>query len=118
MARPSPVPPKRRGGGVHLAERLKQLIDPVGGNANARVVHCKVDSGQRVIARTCQRPLFTFGCTLYTDHYFALFGELDGVAEKIDQDLAQARHIAQDGHGNAGLYEIGQSQSFLRRFGR
>jgi hypothetical protein len=32
----------------------------------------------------------------------AVFGELDGVAHEVDEDLSQTHGVAADGHGHVG----------------
>ncbi len=46
-----------------------------------------------------------------------MLGELDGIVEEVDQDLAQTGHIAGDSLGRARFDQVGQVQPFLRGFG-
>ena len=43
----------------------------------------------------------------------ALLGELHGVAEQVDQDLPQARHVADDRFGRIRIDDVGQVQALL-----
>ena len=85
MVRPSPVPPnlprRRR---VGLREGLEDRLLLVGRNADAGVgtVKCSVAFGSS-------------RCSTFTHkHDLADLGELDRVAEQVDQHLAQARRVA------------------------
>ena len=50
----------------------------------------------------------------YRDYHLALVGELDRVAEQVDEDLAQARDVAEDARsGTSGVDQAGQLQPFL-----
>ena len=50
------------------------------------------------------------------EHHLAYLGELDGVAEQVDQDLAQTSHVAHDGLRRVFGHHVGQIQPFLRGF--
>ena len=88
MARPSPVPPYLRV--VLLSAWLNfwnSRLLPCFAQADAGVAHRKVQ--QRAV-------LALFG--RHAQHHLAGFGELDGVAEQVEQDLAQPGDVAVD-HG-------------------
>ena len=46
-------------------------------------------------------------------HHLARFGELDRVAQQVDQDLSQPRDVADDGRRYVGGHLVGQLQPFL-----
>ena len=52
------------------------------------------------------------------EHHLALLGELDRIAQQVDQDLAQAGHVADDGFGGVRIDQVGQVQPFLGGAGR
>ena len=66
---------------VHLAERLEQLRDVAGRDADARVL----DHDPRMVAVTPDRELHP-----------AVVGELERVGEQVAHDLAQAHRIGHD----------------------
>ena len=80
-----------RGRGVDLAERLEQPVQPVRRDADAGVADRE---GQLVKRR---RAVEAAGAHREDD--LAPLGELDGVGEQVEQDLAQPRHVADDGGG-------------------
>ncbi|MEZ4636028.1 MAG: hypothetical protein R2856_13875 [Caldilineaceae bacterium] len=90
MASPRPVPPESRGGGVHLAEGLKEPVHAIFGDANAGVAHGEL---QAMTARS-QRLAGDL------DEDFAGFGEFDAVAHQVEQHLTQPRHVA---HNHGGV---------------
>ena len=49
------------------------------------------------------------------DDHFALLGELERVADQVDEDLPQARGIADDGAGRLRIVEVGEVEVLLRR---
>ena len=63
---------------VGLLELLKQLGLIGDGNIRSRVTHRNLE---RAVVRSC------------FDHDFTRIGELDGIADEIDQDLRQAAAI-------------------------
>ena len=72
------------GGGIDLREGLEELVDLVGGDADAGVADGKEN-----------KRFAGFGLgTGDGDADFALGGEADGVGEEIDEDLAHARDVA------------------------
>ncbi len=51
------------------------------------------------------------------DHDFAAVGELDRVGQQVDQDLAQARDVADQRGGHAVVDEVGEVDVLLAGFG-
>ncbi len=83
------------GGGVHLRERAEQAVQPVRGDADARVSYHKMQDIPRragVIGLRSPDALLD----LYREHHFAFFSELQGVVEQVDEDLPQAGHVTHD----------------------
>jgi hypothetical protein len=54
-----------------------------------------------------------FGLPLSGNHDFAEVGELDGVAHKIDDNLAEAAGVPQNGFGGIGLDFVDEFETFL-----
>src|SRR5476649_1606039 len=77
-----------RGGGVGLLEFLEQARDRIGGDADAGVADAEADQVIALPARPLQ-PLDAQGDV-------AALGELEGVADQVDQHLAQPGRIADD----------------------
>ena len=82
MARPRPVPPNLRVGG---AVRLLEIVEDA-----------RLSSGTMPmpVSRTGSGSVRPLRGSTWT--HAAAFGELDGVADQVEQDLAQARGIADD----------------------
>ena len=105
MARPKPgAAVLARGGSVDLAERLEQPRP-----CDRRECRCRCPAPANV---TSCRPS-PFGAPLHSEHDFALLGELDGVAQQVDQDLPQPGDIAHDPGGHVRGHRVGQFQPFL-----
>ncbi len=47
------------------------------------------------------------------EHHLSPLGELDGVADQVDEDLAQAAGVAREGIGHVGRDVVGELQPFL-----
>ena len=52
------------------------------------------------------------------DDHLALVGELDGVADEVDQDLPQPGDVADQDLGDGVIHDVGQVELLLRRLGR
>jgi hypothetical protein len=72
--------------GVDLGERLKQSLEPVGGNSNAGVLDVDHKGQAAVLAEGMCNPQM----------YPALMGELYCVADEIHDDLPRATGVAAD----------------------
>ena len=84
IARPSPVPPNLRvDAAVGLLELLEDARQRVRRDADTGVAHLEADLVRRIAGLDDERDA-------------AGFGELHGVAGKIEQHLAQARSVAGD----------------------
>ena len=106
MARPRPVPPYLRV--VLLSAWLKLLEQPA--LALLRTGRCRCRAPRSAAVRRA-RPS---GCT--AQHHLAGFGELDRVAQQVEQDLAQPRHVAVDRPAAPRRFEhIGDVQVLLGR---
>ena len=79
-------------GGIHLAEGPEQDLQAILRDADARVAHGKMQGHGFFLSRLL-RPLFHG----HREHHLALLGELHRVVEQVDQDLAQSRHVAENG---------------------
>ena len=53
--------------------------------------------------------------SLHIDLHLTLGGELDGIADQVDHDLAQAAWIADEHIWHLGLYAVGELQSLFVR---
>ena len=86
---PQPGAAEAAGGGdVGLLESLEQAGRFIAVHADAGVVHGKADDDLLVV----------FGMQAAAQDDAALFGEFDGIAQEIEQDLADAHAIAVE-HG-------------------
>ena len=109
IASPSPVPPYFRVVEVSICENaLKRrscfsggIPMPVSRTSNPRVSFPS--------ASDCYKP--------DTDEDLAFFGELDGVADEVGDDLSQAKVIALDKGGHPALYLVEQFDAGLLRRG-
>lgn len=84
-------------GGVHLAEGFEELCLLLQGNADAGITDAKVEVRFPGGGRTGVFRLATgrFG-EIHRDIDIALVGELDGIADEIDEDLPHAGDVADD----------------------
>jgi hypothetical protein len=92
---------------------------------NLRVVEesaCEKDWNRRfhVVLRNADAGIadgelqFVPGFALFhRQHDLALLGEFDRVAEQVDQDLAQAGHIAFDAGRHVVVHDVGDVESFF-----
>ena len=104
IARPSPVPPYLRVVDVSAWEKaLKSFCCLSGGmpmpvslTAKCRQTSCSVRDSH-----------------LDPEHHLPRFGELDGVADQVDDDLAQAVGVAHQGIGHVGATWPASSSPFL-----
>lgn len=95
------------GAGVGLKKRLKQLLLLFRRDADAGVAHRKLDH--------CTIPAaVTPG---YVDEDITGGGELDGVADQIDEDLAQPRGVGDQASGHVIVDLVEQVEVFLLRRG-
>src|SRR5688572_19766476 len=86
----SAVLPRRRP--IHLRERLEDECLLLGWNADAGVTD-----------RQMELDLATLTLARHAHYHFTRLGELDGVADQVDEDLAQPRRIGDDDVGDVGL---------------
>ncbi len=94
-----------RGRGIGLGEGLEQAFGRGRGDAHAGVLHLE----QHLAVRA---RLAALG---HAHADVALLGELDGVADQIGQDLAQAHGIAAHGHAHRRIDLHRQRQSLVLR---
>src|SRR5205085_937077 len=71
-------------GGINLAKGLKEAIHAIGRNADPGIL----DGEAKLIIVRVQRG------GRQRENDFASLGEFDGVAEKVGEDLAEARNVA------------------------
>src|SRR5439155_25479951 len=90
------------GRSVRLREGVENHRERFGGNADACILDGNLDGGCRV------------GCAFlgHANEDFAFVGELDGIAEKIGEDLANASGIAAQHGGQIGVDPTGQFDLF------
>ena len=98
---------------VRLVERLEELALGVRRNPDPRVPHAKVER--------CVR--FRLGGQFHTQRDLARGGELDRIADQIDQHLPQPARIAAQvrrdaGKGEAGEFETLAVRGFREQFDR
>src|SRR5208283_3630881 len=91
-----------RGGAVFLRETLKNSIHLALGNPDAGV-----GNGE---AEATWPAVFRIGLDTYLDP--AMFGELDGVAEQIDDHLPQSVWVADEENRNAARNAPPQEEAF------
>ena len=100
---PNPVPPYFRA--IEPSECLKDLILLFLWDADARVLYHEMKAGDGVFV----------GLLLHSDEDLPLFGELNRVANQVDENLANPSGISNQGFGNFGLNIVDQFQSLLMR---
>ena len=99
---------------VRLAEGLEQAGQPVHGDPNAGVAHQEMKlPGFRLLAGSFRR-----GKDFHLDDDFTRGGELDSVADQVDEHLPQPGHIAAHLRRNAIVHLVGEVQLLLRRLRR
>src|SRR5579872_5079562 len=92
-----------RGRAVDLLECLEDRLLLLLWNANAGIRDEKMQSEVRL----------TLYLPFNVQHHFAFVGELDGVADKVDDYLSEANRVAEDPIRQVGLNVTGQFQFFL-----
>ena len=102
---------------VNLAEGLEQPIQSVRRYANARITHGKVKLDRHGRARVGGGNVGRRGESDFDGHV-AAGSEFDGIAQKIDQNLAQARHVPDDHRGHGVVHLTAQIDLLFRRAGR
>ena len=109
------------GGGIHLLEGLEQPVLPVQRDADAGVAHREMQQPLLRVADETRCPARgRTGCCAgraprpgdFDDH-LALVGELDGVADEIDQDLPQPGHVADQDLGNGVVHHVQARSRFF-----
>ena len=100
MAGPRPVPPNLRVVDESACEKDWNRRHMTWGDANSGVADSELD-------------LVLSLAFLYGQHYLALIGELDGIAEQVDHDLAQAGDIAADTGRNIVIDDVGDVQTLF-----
>ncbi len=93
-----------RGRTVGLAECLKDLLLFFGRNPDAGVTDHEVQIDLRFFERIDRDD----------DDDFALLGELERVADQVDDDLSESPGIADERVGHIRGYEVGQFHSLFR----
>ena len=93
-----------RSRGVLLLEGTEDFLLFVGRDADARVAH------RAAHAHLLQRG---FAGDLHAHDHLALFGELDGVADQVEQHLTQPAGVAHQGVGHVRLHVTNQLQPLL-----
>ena len=108
IASPSPVPPYRRLVEASTwRERLEQLVQAVGRDADAGVADGR---GGRPTASGSRRRR-----AAGRDHDLAGLGELHGVVQQVQQDLADAARVADRRLGRPRLDVVGDLEPLARR---
>ena len=87
-----------------MGEALEHMVDFVVGNADARVADADVEMGAGGIGGVGLGP--------GAHAHFALVGELDGVAHKVEEDLPDARLVADETFRGAQLHLAAQGDAF------
>ena len=110
IARPSPVPPNRR------------VVEP-SACSNGSKIACSFSAGMPMpvsaIREAEDDPVNAGLLQRDSDDDLALLGELDGVADQVDQDLAQPAGVADQRVGDIGGDPAGQLQALgVRRSAR
>ena len=100
-----PVFPCR--GGVELAERLEQAADPVRRDADAGVPD---GEGQLV-----DRARGVEVLRRHRQHHFARLGELQGIAEEVQENLPQSGDVAHDRRRRIVGNRVGEIEPLLSR---
>ena len=93
------------GRGIDLAERLEQAPDAILGDADAGVPDRE---GQLV-----ERRRAPGGAGAHREDDLTALGELDRVREQVQEDLAQARHVADDRRGSPVAEHVCQVEALL-----
>ena len=97
-----------RVGVVGLVKRRVQALELLPVHANATVLHPQV-----------QRSGAVAWSPLGPQQHMALFGELDGIAQQVEHDLAQAQRVGAHPVGLAHVQVAVQVQAFVMgRFGQ
>ena len=99
-------PPRRRA--VGLRERLEDRGHLLRRHSHARVDHLEADAGIGAVGRVVMS---------HHEPHAAALGELDGVAQQVDQDLAEPRRIGVDRLGNRPAVLDLQREAAWRRRG-
>jgi hypothetical protein len=90
-------------GAVGLGERGEDRLPPVGGDADPRVAYAEMQPD----VAFCPR----FGIEIDIDDHLSALGELDRVAQQIDEDLTQPRRVANDSIGHIEMNATGHFES-------
>src|SRR5690606_12168224 len=93
-----------RGGGVHLTERTEDAIMSLGRDADARVAHGKEEPATAGFV----------GVDADGDLHFPALGELEGVADQVDENLTHPGEVAANLLGDAVGDFIEQLETLLR----
>ena len=97
-----------RGRAIGLGERIKDELQLVGRNADAGIGHREMQPGSALGPRIESD----------VDHHLALLGELQGIADEIDDDLPQADRVPLEHVGHVGRHVASQLQPLLVGAGR
>ena len=102
IVRPSPVPPNRR------------VVEPSACSNGWKIVS-SFSAGMPMPVSATEKRRTTLSSPSSSrstdDDDFASLGELDGVADQVDQDLAQPAGVADQGVGDVGRDPAGQLES-------
>ncbi|MNS25637.1 hypothetical protein D3C72_575360 [compost metagenome] len=94
------------GGAIGLAEGLKQARALLGVHADPGVAHPEM----QLRLLSCRAPV------LYAEHDLALLGELRRIVAQVDQHLAKAQRVADQGGRQLGIGVEQQFQAFVLGF--
>ena len=89
--------------GIRLLEGLKNRLQLICRQSDSGVLHCKAKLDL----------LFFLTYQFDTKNDLAALGELDGVAQQVQQNLSNPMHIADQPFGNPRIDVEGQLQSFV-----
>src|SRR5688572_10467327 len=95
---------------------MEQPAETVRGNANARITHSELKFEPALRSRSAGSEELGANDRLAgdADEDFARMGKLDGVADEVDQNLAQAGDIADNLGWSLGVNVAGEIEIFLR----
>ena len=98
-------------GVVGLLEHLEDRRAPLFGDAHSRVADHEVQRATSWPRPGGRAAVSRRGLQTDLEDHFALLGELDGVADQVDHDLAKAAVVADDHPRDVGMDEAGQFQA-------
>ena len=100
-----------RGRGIDLGKGFEEPVHSLGGNADASVAHGEFEDDARgILVQTgleAERGAFAVGAAHF-ERDAAGRRKFDRVVDEIDDDLAQARDVADDPRGHVGREMVGK----------